>query len=122
MRKVYSVEEQREWSHAYYRRHPARRLLQAARQRARRKGIPFSITEADVVIPSVCPATGIRIVCHGGTDGRQGGHIDSPSLDRIEPRLGYVPGNVRVLSHLGNSMKGASTPSQLRRFAEWVLA
>lgn len=33
----------------------------------------------------------------------------SPSLDRIKPELGYVPGNVRVILHGLNSLKSTGT-------------
>ncbi len=68
-------------------------------------------------IPDVCPVLGISL--YPGT-GRGPGH-NAPSLDRIVPALGYVPGNVQVISHLANSMKRDASPEQLRLFAEWVL-
>lgn len=40
-----------------------------------------------------------------GTTTRQ--HKDcAPSLDRLVPALGYVRGNVRVISHRANRLKG----------------
>lgn len=46
----------------------------------------------------------------------------SRSLDRIIPELGYVPGNVQVISQLANAMKWDSTREERIAFANWVLA
>ena len=35
--------------------------------------------------------------------------------------LGYVRGNVTVMSMKANIMKGDATPEELLQFAEWVL-
>lgn len=47
-----------------------------------------------------------------------GSHYDrdySPSLDRIDNRLGYVKGNVIVVSHRANAIKRDATLDELRR-------
>ena len=45
----------------------------------------------------------------------------SPSLDRQIPKLGYVQGNVAVISHKANSLKNDCTdPSVFRRLADWM--
>jgi hypothetical protein len=97
---------------------PEKSLLIAARQRAKKLGVYFNMTAADIRMVNVCPILGIPLVRHFG---RSGGHPDSPSLDRIVPALGYVAGNVQVISYLANMMKSAATPDQLITFAEWVL-
>lgn len=108
------------YSIAYANRYLDRRLWSVAKQRAKRRGIDFSITYADIIVPEFCPVLGIKLVSGVGKSGRPGGNKDSPSLDRIDPSLGYIPGNVRVISHLANSMKGSATKEQLLRFSEWV--
>lgn len=49
-------------------------------------------------------------------------HDASPSVDRINPHLGYVPGNVQVISYKANSMKRNCTMEELLMFAETVLS
>jgi hypothetical protein len=77
--------------------------------------MPFNITQEDVRIPAVCPALGIPLVVHRGVHGP-----DSPSVDRLIPKLGYVKGNVAVISYLANHIKLNATPDQLMRVALWT--
>jgi len=96
---------------------PEYKMLQRARQRAKQRGIMCTISLEDIVIPPRCPILGIPLVVHRGAPGA---FKDSPSLDRIIPSLGYVPGNVWVISQLANAMKGSASPDELRAFAAWI--
>lgn len=68
------------------------------------------------IAPSSCPVFHRRFVERG-----VGFSPWSPSIDKIDPKKGYVRGNVQVISMLANAMKRNATPTQLRQFAEWVL-
>ena len=93
------------------------RLVNGARQRAKKFSIEFSINLTDFAIPEVCPLR--RVPFKVGT----GKHTDdSPTLDRKDPRLGYVKGNVWVISHKANRLKGDFTPDELKKFCENALA
>ena len=39
---------------------------------------------------------------------------NSPNLDRIFPKKGYVPGNVRVISQRANRIKSDATVEEMR--------
>ena len=99
---------------AYRRANPCGLMLKGAKQRAKAQGVPFDLTEADIVIPEVCPVLGIPLA-------RSRGKLSdaSPSLDRILPELGYVRGNVAVISYLANALKRAATPWQLMQVAQY---
>lgn len=97
---------------------PALFLFRAARKRAKERGLPFDLEPADVKIPLVCPYLGLALAPNFG--GKKHA-ANSPTLDRKEPRKGYVKGNVRVISFLANAMKRDATPEQLRVFAITVL-
>ena len=97
---------------------PQWKMWQRAKQRAKARGQVFSLDVEDIVIPDVCPATGIRLNMNSG---KSGAYKNSPSLDRVDNSKGYVKGNVQVLSQCANAMKGAASEEELVRFAEWVL-
>ena len=44
--------------------------------------------------------------------------MSSPSLDRIIPSLGYVKGNIRVISFRANTLKNNATLSELELILE----
>lgn len=91
------------------------RMLHEAKTRATRRGLPFSITKNDFSIPECCPVLGIVLEI-----GEQFAKYNSPSLDAIRPELGYVPGNVAVISHRANSIKNDASVEELRRVADWL--
>lgn len=103
------------WERAYRRARPAYKLLRHAKERARELGLPFDIVEADIQVPVVCPVLGIALVVGNG---RQ--HDGSPSIDRIIPSLGYVKGNIAVISLRANRIKQNASPEELEAVAAWV--
>jgi hypothetical protein len=92
-------------------------MLQAARKRAKERGLDYDLSEADIIIPDTCPILGISLI---KSDGRKS--ANSPSLDRIDPRKGYVKGNVQVISMKANMMKSDASREELIAFATWVLS
>ena len=86
-----------------------RLILSKARQRAKKHGLEFSITHADILVPAECPLLGIPIFVsiEGGV------RPNSPSLDRKDSSKGYTPGNVWVISHKANTAKSNLTADEL---------
>ncbi len=78
---------------AYQTKCPLSSMLKTARHRASKRNIEFSITEKDLVFPSVCPILGIELFF--SYTGKQGGSPNPPSKDRIKNTLGYIPGMYR---------------------------
>ncbi|BCA00454.1 hypothetical protein [Bradyrhizobium diazoefficiens] len=72
---------------------PRKAMLHNAQRAARRFNVPINITLDDIVIPARCPAYDIPLRRSNGVAGEA-----SPSVLRIEPQLGYVKGNVIVVS------------------------
>lgn len=80
-------------------------LIATARTRARKRGIEFDLHQhvADIqnrIDVGVCEITGVKF------DLSPGRKFNSPSLDRINPKLGYVHSNVRVVLNLMNAAMG----------------
>jgi hypothetical protein len=96
-------------------RSPSLYMLCQARTRAKKSGIPFSIEEKDIVVPEFCPILGLRL-----ERGTMKQRDSSPSLDKIIPELGYVPGNVAVISHLANRIKNTGSAEDHRKIADWM--
>ena len=96
---------------------PAQEMLNGARKRAKRDGVPCTIGVDDIVVPAVCPALGIPLrVNRSG----KGPRPNSPSLDKITPSLGYVPGNVCVISWRANAIKRDATLAEVRGVMEYM--
>lgn len=92
-------------------------LCTSAKGRAKKNDVPFSITAADVVVPTHCPVLDTPLV--RGTGSR--GVVDtSPTLDRLVPHLGYVPGNVVVISARANRIKNNATAAEVRALLAWM--
>lgn len=96
-------------------RNPKKFMVQCAKVRANKAGVPFSITDEDFDIPEFCPVLGVKL-----ESGTKKYHEASPSLDRIIPSKGYVPGNVVVMSFRANRIKGDATPEELRTIINWM--
>lgn len=92
-------------------------IFNSCRNRCRRLGVEFNITAEDIVIPENCPYLGIPL-----TRIRYEGRQDyNPSLDRIDPTKGYIPGNIEVISDKANRMKNNASKEELITFAKNIL-
>lgn len=85
-------------------------MIRSAKQRAKTKNILFDISYSDFSIPEYCPLLGIKLIKHIGQKEKQD---NSPSLDRIIPSLGYVKGNVWVISERANRIKSNASVEEL---------
>jgi hypothetical protein len=95
---------------------PAKYLLKNAKKRAKYKNLPFNITIEDIVIPDVCPVLGIPIKLGNSLEERN----SSPSLDRIIPELGYVKGNIKIISFKANSLKKDGSVEDFEKIIKYI--
>ena len=104
------------YARAGNRQDPRYRLWQSARYRAKLKGTPFELTIEDIVIPEFCPVfPSIRL-----QQNHRPNQDSSPSLDAVIPSLGYVKGNVVVMSLRANRLKNDGNALEHRRIADWI--
>lgn len=89
------------------------RIFYSARARAKQRGLKFTISPSDIQIPLVCPVLGIELEVHKKTM-----RDNSPTLDRIYPDRGYVPGNVAVVSLRANRLKSDCSPDDLIKLGQ----
>ena len=73
---------------------------------ARKAGYPDGSSEDfyDLEFPDYCPILGIPIDYNYDKKRIKGGSDFAPSFDKVFPNMGYVKGNVRIVSFLGNRM------------------
>jgi hypothetical protein len=94
---------------------PEKLILASAKQRARLHNLPFNLEVSDIVIPEVCPILSIKLKVNSKANAD-----DSPSLDRLIPALGYVKGNVAIISHRANVIKSYGTADEHIKIADWM--
>lgn len=95
-----------------------RYLLIQAKSSAKKKNLEFSISEADIFIPQNCPALDIPLIKCPRETGQK--HSDNcPTIDRIDSKKGYIPGNVVIVCNKANRIKNDSTPEELVAIAEY---
>lgn len=103
----------------YMRGTPEKKLawaLRTIKYKCFRESIPFGIKlESFLPIPTVCPALGTPMNYDGDRD-------SVPTWDRMIPELGYVDGNVQLISHRANRMKSDATLAELKAVLSWMTA
>lgn len=99
----------------YRLKYPERQFLYQAKLRAKDKNVPFNLIEDDIVIPEPCPVLGIPLRKNVGKP-----KDDSPTLDRLVQELGYVRGNVHIISFRANKLKNDATPDELDAVARYA--
>jgi hypothetical protein len=101
----------------FYKNNPERNLWYDAKKRAKKRGVAFEIDWKDIIIPEVCPVLGIKLE-RTGMNNRD----SSPSLDCIIPNLGYVVGNIAVISYRANRIKNDASLEDIKRVLQWLRA
>lgn len=88
-------------------RHFMRRNTQ---RNARRKGLAFNLEKDDFIIPTHCPVLGLPLRLS------EGKRIDNtPSVDRIDSKKGYIKGNIMITSWRANWLKHDATLEELEK-------
>jgi hypothetical protein len=105
-----------EWKINYRKNNLEKILILSAKSRASKKNIPFSIIESDIIIPEYCPILGLKLKSQRKFIGE-----NSPTLDRIDNILGYIPGNIVVISNRANRLKNDATLEEIYQLSKFYL-
>lgn len=95
-----------------YIKNPKLHMLHRAKQRAKKKGLEFSITLDDIEVPELCPVFKIPMIAGGDS-------FNSPSLDRIDSSKGYTKDNIMVISYRANTLKNDATFEEIKMLFEF---
>lgn len=104
------------YNYRWREKNPKKYLLQNAKSSAGKRNLEFELTEDDFEIPSHCPVFGfeLALVADKGTKDNK------PSLDRIDSSIGYVKGNVQVISWRANNLKSNGTLEEFIKLTEFM--
>ena len=107
---------QREWR----RKNPKETMVINAKVRAKKYGFPCDISVEMLEWPTHCPIFGIELDYSATKPGERKQRANYPTLDRRVNDLGYVKGNVFVISHKANRIKSDATVEQLEAIARYA--
>jgi len=91
-------------------------MWKGSHKHAQAQGVIWNLKLEDIpIIPEICPVLGIPI-------DKKSKHrsANSPSLDKVIPALGYVPGNIRVISWRANELKKNASVEELEAIVKYI--
>ncbi len=110
--KEYLNKEKRENS----RKNHVTTMLANAKKRATKKGLEFTLTKKDIIIPDLCPILGVPFEI-----GTKENYDYTPTIDRVNNDLGYTLDNIQIISNKANSMKNSASFEMLHKFADYII-
>lgn len=112
-----SKEETQEANARFRDAKPKSYILSRAKNRAKTIGIPFDITVDDFDIPQFCPVfPWLELKFSKGSTRPD----NCPSLDRVQSELGYVKGNVRIISMKANRIKSNASVDEIAAIHQYM--
>ena len=95
-----------------------RETLNRIRHRSIKKGILFDLNIDDIPdVPKYCPILDIELKINWGGRAQA---FNSPTLDKIDPNLGYVRGNIAWISAEANRLKQDNTRDTLLKLLRYL--
>ena len=94
------------------------RQFNTRRQSALRNDILFTIKFEDIEQPEYCPVLGIKLTYGWSGEGLR--DDAKATIDKLVPALGYVPGNVFVISWRANKLKNDMTVVELENILRYM--
>lgn len=91
-------------------------LINTKKYWSKKNGVAFDLFPDDIEWPDVCPVLGITLNYAANMNER----YSAPSLDRVNPSIGYVKDNVRVISYRANQIKSDGSAKEHRLIAKYI--
>jgi hypothetical protein len=92
------------------------------RLKAKSQGIPFDIELDDIDKPEFCPILGLKL--NYGWSNKPGEKRNQDKskavFDKVIPELGYIKGNVFMISHEANRLKSNMSSEIARKIATYI--
>ena len=82
---------------------------------ARKTGVEFTIDFGELTFPTHCPILGIELDYFAENRAE-----NTVSFDKINPKLGYVSGNVVIISWRANRIKNDGTADEHQKIADFL--
>lgn len=100
-----------------YDTHTVSHLIEAAKQRAKKKNILFKLSKKDIIplFGRYCPIFGHEYIFHQNHP-----QFASPSIDKFDPNDAYTPNNIRIISHHANTIKGRGTVEEFKKVLKYM--
>lgn len=100
-----------------YRQNTLERQISGKKAKSKKLGIPFDLKVEDLPKVTHCPILGIELDYTVNTDIRPD---NKATLDRYSPNLGYVKGNVHIISWKANRLKSNGTLEEFQKLITWM--
>lgn len=95
-----------------------RETFNRVKSRSRKKGVFFDLSLEDIPkLPKYCPILNIELKINWGGKAQA---FNSPTLDRIDPELGYVKGNIAWICNEANRLKQDNTRDTLIKILRYI--
>jgi hypothetical protein len=95
-------------------------LWASAKSRAKKNNLEFNLKIEELIIPEKCPILGIHLDFRTGMSPTRAPRYNAPSIDRINPALGYLKDNIIIMSYKANVLKKDGTSEEHLKVAEFL--
>lgn len=102
-------------SHTIEQKRMIQGLLREAKRRAKEKNLEFNIQPEDIPWADQCPILQVKLERNKGNV-----QTNSPTLDRVNSKFGYVKGNVQIISWRANLLKGNLSLDEAERLVQYM--
>lgn len=89
-----------------------KRIYNRAKSRATKRNIEFNLELEDIILPDKCPVFGTTFIYNDKDY--------TYSIDRINPSLGYIKGNIMIISNKANRIKNNASVKDLENILKYL--